>query len=1126
MHGDFSRWFSKLSPNQIGILAQEGRVLLEADVNAQTMLGMRWQDLAARAAFGAGIAAIPADAPDSWKVVRAQLDPQTGKVRLDVIPGIAWADGLLVELDGTPPRPVTLVATPLQPPIQTPPNNVGASGTRDAVVLEVWRRALNGYQVPADLIEPALGGPDTAERVETAYALRLFRLGDGEDCRSIADALRDDLQKRGRLHVTIAPTTTTTGDCPVVLGGGYTGFEHDLYRVEIANVDAREPMFKWSQWNGALVGRGTYDATTQKLTLIAGDQPILRSGLTSFYLEVLVHDTELGGWRVAYGARASLDAAGDIDLSGPKSFGALPPATGSWFVRVWNELRAVSEFPAGTPTELRDGIRLELDQGATVSYVPGDYWTFSVRAGLDNPSPLLDHAAPHGVHHHRVPLAELHWGTGPLVPGAGIHDCRVPLHPLTVTDGCCTYSVGDGITSHGDFRTIQDAINALPEAGGRVCVFPGEYRENVVVKYKHDVEIVGCGPRSKLIAPPAPGEFNPALPALYVLDTSGIRVSGLQVVAGWQGIGMLFEADDAAGTVDPDGVFFTPFLERVRVTDCEVRADAGSGIEVRRGRDVEIVGNRVLVQNVANEWSAITVAVEDARIERNFVAVDDPQGKEYQALGGIWLRGGCEAVDVLDNEIVGGAGHGIMLGHVEQAEVRPNIPLALNIRRGFHGYIYTRYLPEDCVGCGPGDVVVPPPGASTDPTWVAGDGLRDITIRDNSIAQMGISGIGVFGFFTNRDQGIITIENLEISGNRISRNLSRLLADTPSADLSGFGAISLGDVIDLAIRDNEITHNGTHARGGVCGIFVLSGEAVEIARNKIVGNGPREPQRVTSLHPHGGIWLHHVAPPTHAIEYESLPLGRISAALRENEVHAPNGPALVIRGLGHVQVVANAFTSESSQGVDGVCTVYIASNSLAGNVVSNATFGGLRHGLVSTLAPATRITVANRVAEDRPFTAAELLGSRVVVSPDRVIEAAYIPPPGSVLFANNHCTLHTPAVRLVPCSVALAGLVDMELTGNHFHTRAGSAYFPVRVIGSTVRVDGNRFVEQGAVVWSGFAHGIYTSMSGNIADHCLAATATKRVVKVNNIEIDQRYCNRFTPGLAGALDLVTVEVNP
>src|SRR5690606_27260185 len=109
-----------------------------------------------------------------------------------------------------------------------------------------------------------------------------------------------------------------------------------------------------------------------------------------------------------------------------------------------------------------------------------------------------------------------------------------------------------------------------------------------------------------------------------------------------------------------------------------------------------------------------------------------------------------------------------------------------------------------------------------------------------------------------------------ISGNRIFRNLSRLLADTPSADLSGFGAISLADVIDLAIRDNEITHNGTHTRGGVCGVFVLSGEAVEIARNKIVGNGPREPQHITSLHPHGGIWLHHVAPPTHAIEYENL----------------------------------------------------------------------------------------------------------------------------------------------------------------------------------------------------------------------------------------------------------------
>ena len=50
------------------------------------------------------------------------------------------------------------------------------------------------------------------------------------------------------------------GDCPVVEGGGYTGFEHQLYRIEIAALNAGGPKFKWSQFNGGLVGRGRFVA--------------------------------------------------------------------------------------------------------------------------------------------------------------------------------------------------------------------------------------------------------------------------------------------------------------------------------------------------------------------------------------------------------------------------------------------------------------------------------------------------------------------------------------------------------------------------------------------------------------------------------------------------------------------------------------------------------------------------------------------------------------------------------------------------------------------------------------------------------------------------------------------------
>ncbi len=1093
MHGDFSRWSPRIPKNQVGILAQEGRILLDADVNAHSLLGMRWQDLAARSAFGGGIAAIPADAIESWKVLGAQASG--GVVSVNLMPGIAWADGLLVELEGT--KPVTLTAMPLAPPIQTPSGAPGVAGTRDALVLEVWRRALNGFQVPAELIEPALGGPDTAERIETAFALRLYRMGAGDDCRTIIGALKDDLSSRGTLHATLAPLTTTAGDCPVVEGGGYSGFEHDLYRVEIAEVDSGAPSFKWSQWNGGLVGSGSYDALAKQITLRGNDQAIRYSGLTSCFLDVLELDAALGGWKIAYSARATIDpATGLIDVSGPKLFGVLPATNANLVIRIWNDLRAVSEFPAGSSVELRDGIRLELS-GTT--YVPGDYWTFAVRAGgLDNASPLLDHAAPFGIHHHRVVLAELAW-TG---SGATVEDCRVPLHPITAVDGCCTHSVGDGITSHGDFTSINAAIAALPDSGGRVCVLPGEYVEHVEIKNRRNIELVGCGPRSKIKAPPPVGETFTTGPALYVLDSSNIRVESLQLIAGAGGIGALFEADTAEGTTEPDGTFSIPFLEDIAVTECLVQANTGSGIEMRGGRRIELRDNHVRIEDQRTDWSGITVRSTDARIERNLVEVVNAKGKEFSALGGIWLRGGCRNIDVIDNVVRNGLAHGVILGHAELADQTPvGLAPALHLSVGVHaGWVFNGFIDDDCIGCGPGDGGVPPPGGNG-PTWVASDPLFQIRIQRNTITNMGMAGIGVFGFFPTAGQGVITIYDLEITGNRIVHNVQRRLVEIPDdlQDLNGYGAISLADVIELAIRDNVIANNGTGDSGAMCGVFVLFSEGTEISRNKIIANGPSQVLRFASRAPHGGIWLSSV---------RSTGSGRVAAALRGNEVQAPNGPALVIGAYGHVEVLDNAFASTSSVGYLGYNTVIIEHFAVAsGLLVADANMAGLRTGAMMGRVSPREISLGNRTAEPRMFRPEEILGATTTLAAGALAAAGPQRPVGAVLFANNHCELVLGAAAASNGSVVIFGLGDIECAGNHCYTSARSTALPVLLIGGTVRATSNRFAETMDVVWSLAAFGAYTIATSNIADHCVGAWATRATpVSTGNIEIDASAC--------------------
>src|SRR5436309_10570532 len=107
MTGDFSSRFIESDLNESGVLYQQGRVFLDQDGNAQTRYVNRWQDTAAQDVIGASVLAAPADDAAAFRVEAAQV--VGGEVHLTVGPGHAWADGLLVYLQGT--APVTRTAT-------------------------------------------------------------------------------------------------------------------------------------------------------------------------------------------------------------------------------------------------------------------------------------------------------------------------------------------------------------------------------------------------------------------------------------------------------------------------------------------------------------------------------------------------------------------------------------------------------------------------------------------------------------------------------------------------------------------------------------------------------------------------------------------------------------------------------------------------------------------------------------------------------------------------------------------------------------------------------------------------------------------------------------------------------
>lgn len=721
MQGDFSQ--AKFDPtlhtrgieepalgplrNVSGVLQQQGRVITDADLAEGELLDLAWQGQAGRDIIGAGVCAVPADGSDGFAVRTAAVDGN--RVIVTVDPGHAWVDGILARLVGAaaaPSQPLKREAAYFGPPWSTPLPTTASIGDdiRDAVVLELSEESLHAFQYPEQLLESALGGVDTAERAYVNCRLRLLRLADGETCSSVATRLRDDPDAKGRLSVSLQPPLVIPGDCPTVAGGGYTGFEHHLYRIEIAEQNVGAPArFKWSAWNGGLVGRGRFDATPNpdRVVIDAGRAAIVHSGLTEFYLEALQYDELRGGWKLVYATMATLNADHDLELAAPASFGTLPASADPVFFRLWNGLADISDFTDSvTPNELRDGIRLQFDAPASGNYRPGDYWTFNVRAGdIANPQVLVDDAPPVGILYHRVALAEIHWTAQRDTNLSGsIEDCRLRFRPLINQKICCTFLVGNGVTSFGDFNSLEQAAAHLPAGGGELCLLPGVHRANLLLKGRQRVKIHGCRWRTLVL----PRDAQRQQPLLRIVDCTSVEIGDLDLVT-FDAVAVQIENSGPRGEACRD----------IHIHDCRMIARRNA-IRAERVEELHIAGNRLHLLDTRDGLATVSLLASDALVERNTLVLlpfvdatpdepeqpsDDPTldpadpcarpeiiygfpvlvlgyvtavwtavlaeivpKQPYRALGGIHLRAGCQRVRVSENRIVGGAGDGILLG--------------------------------------------------------------------------------------------------------------------------------------------------------------------------------------------------------------------------------------------------------------------------------------------------------------------------------------------------------------------------------------------------------------------------------------------------------------------------------
>ncbi len=465
------------------VLMQQGRVLLDADWNEQTRIAAHHDEVRANDIIGVEGGQASPDGPGPFAIVTlddAQPPAGVSWDKLAITPGRYYIDGVLAEALPQPSHPggvwpmanqqyLRSIGAPsdLSPGLPEP---AAGEGDRWAVYLDVFDHLVTADERP-ELLESALGGPDTSTREQTVWQVRLAPIGANDTCADIGDVGRRTPRAMAATH---KPAAIAASPCEITARGGYTRLENQLYRVEIFDIDQPVgPRFVWSRENGSVVAR---------LVAIEGDVLSLdRTGcdeelsiLPGDLIEVTSTDREL---RHQPGFLATVtDHAGTelrvswagIARSDLPSLGRAP------IVRRWE---GGPEPLTGDWQALEDGLQVRFSTSGAAAV--GDYWMIPARTtqlsyGIASRVGTIDwpwdvdkaepaSRPPHGPRHHTAPLGILEreasrWSVN--------HDCRTLFLPLTQLARKRTLSLlgGDGQQPSRQGATVPQPIRVLVDS--------------------------------------------------------------------------------------------------------------------------------------------------------------------------------------------------------------------------------------------------------------------------------------------------------------------------------------------------------------------------------------------------------------------------------------------------------------------------------------------------------------------------------------------------------------------------------------------------------------------------------------------------------------------------------------
>ncbi|HEY6723896.1 MAG TPA: DUF6519 domain-containing protein, partial [Polyangiaceae bacterium] len=561
MPGDYSRFTFDPLDDFFGVLMQQGRVMLDSDLNE--LVAELERQFRVRMLDTVGRCVVPRETLSGFQIQIAGDSLTIGR-------GRAYVHGLLAENHGGDEdgRPVTLespadleyyrileeqrglhpIAFEHQPYLP----NAGELLTEELrgspllVYLDVWKREVTHVQEP-ELVEKAVG-VDTTTRVQVVWQVKAFPVPRGTTCATPGENIPGWAEltapPAGRLTTNAVGVPASDDPCILSPSGGFRGTENRLYRVEVhQGGPASSATFKWSRDNASvktavLAINGGLDV----LTVARVGRDRVRRFAPGDWIEVVDDHLELTQNPGQMRKVLTVDEVNEtitLEAALPAGvFDAVDPQSRHTRIRRWDQQGAVLDasnnviddvdanggviqIAAGGGTlVLEDGVEVTFSETPSGGgYRTGEYWCFAART-VDASVEKLVAAPPRGIIHHYCRLAIV------LFPDQ-VSDCRSFWPPEFDEGGCdCTECVSAESHNSGAF-TIQMAIDRVSAAGGKVCLGPGEYllgSEPLLLSGARSVQIEGHGLKTLLL-------YLGSGPAVRVSRCVDVNLSRFSVVA-------------------------------------------------------------------------------------------------------------------------------------------------------------------------------------------------------------------------------------------------------------------------------------------------------------------------------------------------------------------------------------------------------------------------------------------------------------------------------------------------------------------------------------------------------------------------------------------------------------------